>query len=234
MYLLDISSNLNLLTFKCNFNNLKQLDVKLNTSLLYFECYENKLESLDISQNKFLIELWCNHNQLISLDVQGIDMYVLVCDNNQLTIIDNLSDNVSLKHLSCSDNDIVSLPVSAHPQLDWISCSNNRLSELDISNQSGLNHFFCWGNPNLNCINVSDTATANTSWTVFNGQTGNIDPQHYFSINCPPPSAIEEYNTSKELIKIMDVLGRETQETKNTLLFYIYNDGSVEQKVIIK
>ena len=38
----------------------------------------------------------------------------------------------------------------------------------------------------------------------------------------------------QELIKIMDVLGREAQGTKNTLLFYIYSDGSVEQKLIIK
>jgi Leucine-rich repeat (LRR) protein len=158
----------------------------------------------------------------------------LVCDNNQLTIIDNLSDNVSLKHLSCSNNDIVFLSLSAHPQLNWISCSNNQLSELDISNQSALNYFFCWENPSLTCINVSDVATANASWIVFNGQMGNIDPQHYFSINCLPPSAIEEHNTNKELIKIMDVLGRETQVTKNTALFYIYSDGSTEKKLIIK
>jgi len=38
----------------------------------------------------------------------------------------------------------------------------------------------------------------------------------------------------KELIMITDLLGRETKEIKNQLLFYIYNDGSVEKKIIKK
>jgi hypothetical protein len=166
--------------------------------------------------------------------VQGIDMYKLVCDNNELTMIDNLGDNVSLKYLSCSNNDIVSLPLSTLTDLDWFSCSNNQISELDISNQSGLNYFFCWGNLNLTCINVSDVAIANTSWSVFNGQSGNIDSQHYFSINCPSSSAIEEHDTNKEVIKIINLLGREVKGEKNEPLFYIYNNGSVEQKIILE
>ena len=35
----------------------------------------------------------------------------------------------------------------------------------------------------------------------------------------------------KELIMITDLLGRPSKEIKNTLLFYIYNDGSVERKI---
>ena len=184
--------------------------------------------------NIFLTELWCNDNQLTSLDVQAIDMYKLVCDNNQLTTIDNLGDNVSLKYLSCSNNDIVSLSLSTLTELDWFSCSNNQLSELDISNQSVLNYFFCWGNLSLTCINVSNVAIANTSWSVFNGQSGNIDSQHYFSLNCPSPSAIEEYNTNKYVMKIINLLGKEVKTTKNEPLFYIYNNGSVEQKIIFE
>ena len=36
----------------------------------------------------------------------------------------------------------------------------------------------------------------------------------------------------KELIMITDLLGRPTKENKNKLLFYIYNNGSVEKRVI--
>ena len=39
---------------------------------------------------------------------------------------------------------------------------------------------------------------------------------------------------SKYLIKVTDVLGRKSKETKNQTLFYIYSDGSVEKKIIIK
>jgi len=36
----------------------------------------------------------------------------------------------------------------------------------------------------------------------------------------------------KELIMITDLLGRPTKQNKNQLLFYMYNDGSVERKLI--
>ena len=39
---------------------------------------------------------------------------------------------------------------------------------------------------------------------------------------------------SKHLVKITDVLGRETKGTKNEPLFYIYNDGTVERKFFLK
>jgi len=38
--------------------------------------------------------------------------------------------------------------------------------------------------------------------------------------------------TKKELIMITDLLGRPTKEIKNQLLFYIYNNGTVEKKII--
>jgi hypothetical protein len=38
--------------------------------------------------------------------------------------------------------------------------------------------------------------------------------------------------TKKELIMITDLLGRPTKQSKNQLLFYLYNDGTVEKKLI--
>jgi hypothetical protein len=49
------------------------------------------------------------------------------------------------------------------------------------------------------------------------------------------PNAIFELNTNtKQLLKIVDVLGRESKPNSNTPLFYIYSDGSVEKKLIIE
>ena len=47
--------------------------------------------------------------------------------------------------------------------------------------------------------------------------------------NGPILSRIEN---KKELIMITDLLGRPTKQSKNKLLFYLYNDGSVEKKLI--
>jgi len=40
-------------------------------------------------------------------------------------------------------------------------------------------------------------------------------------------------NNKSNLVKITDVLGKETPYRRNTPLFYIYNDGTVEKKIII-
>ena len=41
-------------------------------------------------------------------------------------------------------------------------------------------------------------------------------------------------STYENLIKIVDVLGRKTKYEKNRPQFYIYDDGSVEKKIIIE
>jgi len=85
-------------------------------------------------------------------------------------------------------------------------------------------------NPYLTCINVDDSTWSANNWTVANG---NIDSQHYFSNNCPTTS-ITEHTTNKELLKVTDLLGREAKDTKNEILFYIYDDGTVEKRIVIE
>ena len=42
---------------------------------------------------------------------------------------------------------------------------------------------------------------------------------------------IYDINFDKKLVKYIDVLGKETKYKPNTLLFYIYNDGSIDKKI---
>jgi hypothetical protein len=50
------------------------------------------------------------------------------------------------------------------------------------------------------------------------------------------PTSTNEYSQSYErkLIKIVDALGRESQENKSMILFYMYDDGKIEKKFIIE
>ena len=47
-------------------------------------------------------------------------------------------------------------------------------------------------------------------------------------------TAIKDHSTNKELLKVTDLLGRETKGTKNEPLFYIYDDGTVEKRIVIE
>ena len=51
---------------------------------------------------------------------------------------------------------------------------------------------------------------------------------------CPNTTSISEINTEKILLNIIDVLGRETKGKRNTPLFYIYDDGTVEKRIVIE
>ncbi|HIG33032.1 MAG TPA: hypothetical protein EYQ09_06335 [Flavobacteriales bacterium] len=51
---------------------------------------------------------------------------------------------------------------------------------------------------------------------------------------CPNTTSISEINTNKKLLKITDIFGRTTKTTNNNPLFYIYDDGSVEKKILLE
>jgi len=61
------------------------------------------------------------------------------------------------------------------------------------------------------------------------------NPQNPYWNDCgvtfiQPISIIKE----RELVKVIDLLGRENKATKNQPLFYIYDDGTVEKRIIIE
>ena len=51
---------------------------------------------------------------------------------------------------------------------------------------------------------------------------------------CPNTTSISEINTNKKLLKITNIFGRTTKTTNNNPLFYIYDDGTVEKRIIIE
>jgi len=72
-------------------------------------------------------------------------------------------------------------------------------------------------------------------YVIETDSNGCIGDTIYLSITVNSTSNIENHNlsTGKKLIKITDVLGRKTKGTKQPL-FYIYDDGTVEKRIIIE
>ena len=50
----------------------------------------------------------------------------------------------------------------------------------------------------------------------------------------PPTGENIIQNNEKSLVRLLDVLGREIKHKSNNFMFYIYDDGSVDKKIVIK
>ena len=112
-------------------------------------------------------------------------------------------------------------------ELVLLGCGWNALECLNIRNGNNANftYLFVGGNLNLTCIEVDDANFSTLAWGVsFPG---------YFSEDCnndcSSTSGLTELTTSKTIIKILDLMGRETTFKPNTPLIYVYDDGSTER-----
>ena len=83
-----------------------------------------------------------------------------------------------------------------------------------------------------------DVGFSNTYWSG-NYPDLNFDVEVTFSTNCNNDCStstvgITELTTSKNLIQILDLMGRETTFKPNTALIYVYDDGSTEKVFTIE
>ena len=243
---LDVSGITTLTGLNCYSNQLTTLDVSGITTLTGLNCSYNQLTTLDVSGAAALTELYCYDNQITTLDLStNTSLIRLKCDDNQLTTLD-LSANTALAILLCNANQLTSLDLR----------NGNNTNMLPTWPGQFFNAI---GNPNLSCIDVDSVAYSTANWINIDPQhyfstNCSFIPSSWNCINnaCVDPldgtgtytdsttcvtscisTEIEELNANKKLIKITDVLGRNAKETVNTTLFYIYDDGSVEKKIIL-
>ena len=147
--------------------------------------------------------------------------------NSSISDLTGIEDFSLLTELFCHSNQILSLDLSNNTQLFEVNCNDNQLMSMDVRNGNNLAlwYFSSTGNPALNCIAVDEVGYADYTWST--------DSWTQFSTNCNP-SSIKNYTAHKKLIKVLDVFGRSVIPQPNMTLFYIYDDGSTEKKLIIK
>ena len=186
-----------------------------------------------IEANTFNGQIECSYLNISELT--GIEEFSslteLNCRGNQIPIFD-VSNDTSLTFLDCSYNQLTDIDISSNSNIITFVCNSNlQLISLDLKNSNNINmtNVIMSQNPNLTCISVDDSIYSTNNWSVANG---NIDPQHYFSNNCSPNS-VEEHFINKRLLKVTDLLGKEKKQT-NQPLFYIYDDGTVEKRIVIE
>ena len=179
----------------------------LSTNIILDNC---SYSTLWVYTNPLLIKIdFQNSNNIIS----GSNM-VLINNNNSLQSLD--FTNVNLLTGS-------GLQVGLNASLTQLNLKNGQCilwTSVSIHN-----------NPDLYCIQVDDPSYSEGGWQWVEKLT---EPNtHSYSTDCGyPVLAIPEPPTKpKDLLYITDVLGRTTHPTPNALLFYLYDDGSVEKRI---
>jgi|TARA_B110001469_G_scaffold119895_1_gene127892 hypothetical protein len=133
------------------------------------------------------------------------------------------------------------------PPVDTPACSDplNNLVHIGTSNYDNQFGTHIYSSPLGDSIWKQYSIVFNTQneeeYITVQVDTGNISQHGVFIDNFvlveteEQPNAVYELNAgNKKLIKIVDVLGRESKPNSNTPLFYIYSDGTVEKKLIIE
>ena len=127
----------------------------------------------------------------------------------------------------------MNLDLSNNTSLIRLLCVNNELERLNLKNGNWENLYILAANNNLTCVEV-DNPGAPSTWPNAFDNAVSFSTNCNYSNPCVTVSAIQEHTTNKELLKVTDLLGRETKVTKNEVLFYIYDDGTVEKRIVIE
>ena len=175
--------------------------------------------TLTVANNTYLEDIYFNNS-----------IYIVGASESSIGIY--IKDNPSLLSLELASI----LGVAGGVSLMIIN--NTNLGELNINNGFCYNWNSCLfgANPNLFCIQVDDpnysSISSNWSWSEFDWQ--NQNNLYSYSTNCGWSTYVDELTSNKELLKVTDLLGRETKGKKNEPLLYLFDDGTVEKRIVVE
>jgi len=150
-----------------------------------------------------------------------------VCSNSSGVLCDSIVVSGSQTQLTMQVNNFNSI-------IDyWISTAPDGtvLGEDSLWNMHNVYNSFTIPNDTITtCITYQDFMGLITCCVtfVFDSNSGIWAKQGSFT-------SIGEIGTfDKKLLKVVDILGKESKEIENQPLFFIYNNGTVEKKIILK
>ena len=158
------------------------------------------------------------------------DKVIVVGDWNDI-LTDPTTNNVFNSFLNDSDYLFVDFPIALGSSANFsFPTWPSHLDHILISNE--LYNDFSKPNSMISCIRIDDYMS---SWNAYDNNISDHRPVGLkLEIDAVISTIHDLKNSNKNLIKIVDVLGRETTPKKNTPLFYMYDDASVEKKVVIE
>jgi len=174
----------------------------------YFDI--NSLNSGDNVGNASYSSSFLNFNANLVVD------FTMGSNYAKINLIDSTSSTVGffvIENLSSG------IKVTSYGPIDANNYTNGYISQLNFTD--------LFVNPNYEG-NIVFTADISSE---LGDNITEIDSSIF--IICPNTN-IENTKDTRKLIKITDILGRETKKGERKILFYIYSDGKIERKLILK
>jgi len=243
---------------RCYNNQLTSLDVSQNTALTYLDCSSNLLMSLDLRNgNNTALDIYTQNNpNLFCIDVDDpvwstanwtvangtIDPQHYFSNNcssvafdctDSLEVTDVIINNTNLTMniaIYNGYNSSLSMPYVAFT----IDANGDTIQKGNMNLFGAINLDTSWYNYSINsAINPSYPLTMYFVYAVSIG--GSVTDTCILTYNSTP-TVITDINPSgnRKLISIVDVLGRESKGTRNEPIFYIYDDGVVEKRIVVE
>jgi hypothetical protein len=248
---LDVSTNTNLTTLGCFHNQLTSLDVSQNTSLTELWCFVNpNLYCVSVDDTA-----WANTNWTVSNgNIDSATSFSTNCANSL-----GCTDSIACNYDSIATINDGSCAYSGVWQQTFSICNGDSvIVGTNVYDIAG-NYIDTLGTVNgcdsIVYTNISidyntssnDTLSVNAS-IVWNGMPLNVSGDYSVtlvnSVGCDSivnlnltvttTGILDIANNKNNLVKITNMLGQETTYRRNTPLFYIYDDGTVEKRIVIE
>jgi hypothetical protein len=186
----------------------------------------------NMGQNQTLV--YSNDGKGIFTEVQNLN---LVAPTNPVFVCVDIDGDADLDLIIVGDNS-TSVYINApgvYGCTDSLACNYDTLAT--------------WNDSSCNYNSASYDTLISSISIVWNGliltTSGDYSVSLINSLGCDsitnlnltitiPSGILNGTNTEKALLKITDMLGQETPYRKNTPLFYIYDDGTVEKRIVIE
>ena len=194
------------------------------------------LSSATIYASDFLNDTTLLHPTLNSNNTYGndsINLYLTITDINGLTCTDTI-----LYEMNQLSNWVYFIHTG--PTGDQIQLGDSiQIYPIFLATDSAVQPLTYAWSPSTNLSDSTSccpwsSATTYTRYDVISTDANGCQATDFFEVYVNNPNAIDEQSQNKTLLKVTDVLGRKSKGTKNTPLFYIYDDGTVEKKIIIE
>lgn len=151
----DLSSNIYLEEVHLAGNYLSSIDVSKNTNLVLLDLTANQLTGIiGLSELVKLETLNLSFNYFEELSINNQSLEVLYMSNNDLVSID-ISAAVNITNVLLTTNKLIALDISSNKKLETLLVPDNQLKSISISENINLTHVYLTSN-SLTSLDVSN------------------------------------------------------------------------------